>query len=221
MTSFPKIYMVEDDKTIQELLKKHLAHSYQVTCVSNFRDIKNEVLALDPDLILMDITLPFYNGFYWTTEIRKHLKVPIIFISSSTDEMDTVMSLNMGGDDFITKPFSLTILDAKIAAFLRRSKEFSSDHLEFENYSLHFDGTFTNGKEKLQLSPTEHKLFALLLKRREKIVTKEELLMTLWDSDQYIDHNTLNVNMARLRKKLVEIGFESIHTVRGVGYIIK
>ncbi|WP_283687991.1 response regulator, partial [Streptococcus dysgalactiae] len=122
MIKHDKIYIIEDDQAILTLLHNHLSQTYDVKTVSNFRDIKQEVLAYQPDLILMDITLPFFNGFYWTTEIRKQSMVPIIFISSSNDETDTIMALHMGGDDFISKPFSLTILDAKIAAFLRRSQ---------------------------------------------------------------------------------------------------
>lgn len=133
-----KIYLVEDDPTILSLLKSHLEKDYQVAAVSNFRDIKNEILDFEPDLILMDITLPFFNGFYWTSEIRKQSTVPIIFISSSNDEMDAVMALNMGGDDYITKPFSLTILDAKIAAFLRRATQFATDSLSHQELSVTF-----------------------------------------------------------------------------------
>lgn len=169
MTKHDKIYIIEDDETILTLLHNHLSQSYDVKTVTNFRDIKQEVLAYQPDLILMDITLPFFNGFYWTTEIRKHLTIPIIFISSSNDEMDTVMALNMGGDDFVSKPFSLTIL----------------------------------------------------MTRHQEIVSKEEILERLWENDNFIDHNTLNVNMTRLRKKIATIGFDRIHTIRGVGYLVK
>lgn len=112
-----KIYIIEDDETIVKLLNHHLSQTYEVFSVQNFRAIKQEVEEIQPDLILIDITLPYFNGFYWTTEIRKTMTLPIIFISSSDDEMDTVMALNMGGDDFVSKPFSLTILDAKISAF--------------------------------------------------------------------------------------------------------
>ena len=118
-----RIFIIEDDQTIVHLLKNSLQTTYTVGSVQNFRDVKRETETFQPDLILMDITLPYYNGFYWTTEIRKSLSVPIIFISSSSDEMDMVMALNMGGDDFISKPFSLTVVEAKIAAFLRRARQ--------------------------------------------------------------------------------------------------
>ncbi|MGT2721279.1 response regulator transcription factor [Streptococcus porcinus] len=221
MKNLAKIYIVEDDTTIVSLLTSHLQKDYQVLSVSNFRDIKEEILSYKPDLILMDITLPFFNGFYWTTEIRKHLTTPIIFISSSNDEMDAVMALNMGGDDYITKPFSLTILDAKITAFLRRVNQFATDSLSYKGYQLHFDGSLTKNDWKIFLSPTEHKILSLLLTNQETIVSKEKLLKALWESDQFIDQNTLNVNMTRLRKKLTDIDFNYIHTVRGVGYLLQ
>ncbi len=216
-----KIYIVEDDKVILTTITDYLKQEYDVQPVLNYRDIKSEVIAFQPDLILMDITLPFYNGFYWTTEIRKHLKIPIIFISSSSDEMDAVMALDMGGDDFINKPFSLRILDAKIAAFLRRSHEFTQNSVQYKDYVLNFDGTLKNGNHEISLSPTEHKLLALLFSKQGQIVTKEDLLANLWENDQFIDQNTLNVNMTRLRKKLLEIDFDYIHTVRGIGYLLK
>ena len=176
MTKHDKIYIIEDDTTILSLLDNHLSQAYHVRTVTNFRDIKQEVLTYQPDLILMDITLPFFNGFYWTTEIRKQSTVPIIFISSSNDEMDTVMALNMGGDDFVSKPFSLTILDAKIAAFLRRSQQFTSDDISLDQFKLHFDGTLSNGEDTVTLSPTEHKMLTILMTRNQEIVSKEEIL---------------------------------------------
>lgn len=174
-----KIYIVEDDAAILTPLKEHLSQNYQVLTVSNFRDIKQEVIDYKPDIILMDITLPFFNGFYWTTEIRKTSTVPIVFISSSNDEMDTVMALNMGGDDFISKPFSLTILDAKIAAFLRRSQQFSSDDVTIDQFKLHFDGTLSNGTDSIHLSPTEHKILTILFTHPQQIVSKEDILARL------------------------------------------
>ena len=146
-----KIFIIEDDQTIVDLLTNHLRQSYTVYRVNNFRDIRNEVETIKPDLILMDITLPYFNGFYWTTEIRKTSTVPILFISSSNDEMDTVMALDMGGDDFISKPFSLTILDAKIAAFLRRSQQFITDDFQLDEFTLNRDGVLSNGHTKFQV----------------------------------------------------------------------
>ncbi|HGI3960284.1 TPA: winged helix-turn-helix domain-containing protein [Streptococcus agalactiae] len=216
-----KIYIVEDDMTIVSLLKDHLSASYHVSSVSNFRDVKQEIIAFQPDLILMDITLPYFNGFYWTAELRKFLTIPIIFISSSNDEMDMVMALNMGGDDFISKPFSLAVLDAKITAILRRSQQFIQQELTFGGFTLTREGLLSSQDKEVILSPTENKILSILLMHPKQVVSKESLLEKLWENDSFIDQNTLNVNMTRLRKKIVPIGFDYIHTVRGVGYLLQ
>jgi DNA-binding response OmpR family regulator len=216
-----KIFIIEDDQTIVDLLTNHLRQSYTVYRVNNFRDIRNEVETIKPDLILMDITLPYFNGFYWTTEIRKTSTVPILFISSSNDEMDTVMALDMGGDDFISKPFSLTILDAKIAAFLRRSQQFTTDDFQLDEFTLNRDGVLSNGHEQVTLSPTENKILTILFTHQDQVVSKEELLEKLWEDENFIDQNTLSVNITRLRKKIIPLGFDRVHTVRGVGYLLK
>lgn len=216
-----KIYIVEDDMTIVSLLKDHLSASYHVSSVSNFRDVKQEIIAFQPDLILMDITLPYFNGFYWTAELRKFLTIPIIFISSSNDEMDMVMALNMGGDDFISKPFSLAVLDAKLTAILRRSQQFIQQELTFGGFTLAREGLLSSQDKEVILSPTENKILSILLMHPKQVVSKESLLEKLWENDSFIDQNTLNVNMTRLRKKIVPIGFDYIHTVRGVGYLLQ
>lgn len=216
-----KIYIVEDDMTIVSLLKGHLSASYHVSSVSNFRDVKQEIIAFQPDLILMDITIPYFNGFYWTAELRKFLTIPIIFISSSNDEMDMVMALNMGGDDFISKPFSLAVLDAKLTAILRRSQQFIQQELTFGGFTLTREGLLSSQDKEVILSPTENKILSILLMHPKQVVSKESLLEKLWENDSFIDQNTLNVNMTRLRKKIVPIGFDYIHTVRGVGYLLQ
>lgn len=216
-----KIYIVEDDMTIVSLLKDHLSASYHVSSVSNFRDVKQEIIAFQPDLILMDIMLPYFNGFYWTAELRKFLTIPIIFISSSNDEMDMVMALNMGGDDFISKPFSLAVLDAKLTAILRRSQQFIQQELTFGGFTLTREGLLSSQDKEVILSPTENKILSILLMHPKQVVSKESLLEKLWENDSFIDQNTLNVNMTRLRKKIVPIGFDYIHTVRGVGYLLQ
>ncbi|HEO5173931.1 TPA: response regulator transcription factor [Streptococcus agalactiae] len=216
-----KIYIVEDDMTIVSLLKDHLSASYHVSSVSNFRDVKQEIIAFQSDLILMDITLPYFNGFYWTAELRKFLTIPIIFISSSNDEMDMVMALNMGGDDFISKPFSLAVLDAKLTAILRRSQQFIQQELTFGGFTLTREGLLSSQDKEVILSPTENKILSILLMHPKQVVSKESLLEKLWENDSFIDQNTLNVNMTRLRKKIVPIGFDYIHTVRGVGYLLQ
>lgn len=221
MTKQTKLYIIEDDMTIVSLLKKHFEQQYQVYSVANFRDIKQEVETIQPDLILMDITLPFFNGFYWTSKIRKDMTVPIIFISSSNDDMDAVMALNMGGDDFISKPFSLSVMEAKISAFLRRSKLFSKDEMSFNGYVLETDGqVISPNQEAVHLSPTEFKILRILMTYSGQVIAKEDFLEKLWQDDSFIDHNTLSVNMTRLRKKLKTIGFDNIHTARGVGYFL-
>ncbi|WP_277294267.1 DNA-binding response regulator [Streptococcus hyointestinalis] len=217
-----RIFIIEDDQTIVHLLKNSLQTTYTVGSVQNFRDVKRETEVFQPDLILMDITLSYYNGFYWTTEIRKSLSVPIIFISSSSDEMDMVMALNMGGDDFISKPFSLTVLEAKIAAFLRRARQTATPEHHLDGYQLNQDGIFTSPThQQVTLTPNEYKILRFLFEHVNQVVTKEELLESLWEDESFIDQNTLNVNMTRLRKKLTPLGFNRIHTVRGVGYLLK
>lgn len=219
-----KVYIVEDDTTIVSLLKNHLGQQYHVKSVDNFRAILQEIAEFKPDLVLMDITLPYFNGFYWTTEIRKQmLTMPIIFISSADEEMNAVMAMNMGGDDFLSKPFSLPILDAKIAAFLRRANEFTKQSHQIGDFELTLDGVFSNTEmqQKIQLTPTETKILSLLIDYKGEVVTKEALLNKLWEGEEFIDQNTLSVNMTRLRKKLLALNFDKIHTVRGVGYLIK
>lgn len=216
------IYIVEDDETIIQLLKQYLGKTYQVHSVDNFRSVCQEIEELQPDLILMDISLPYYNGFYWTTEIRKRWTMPILFLSSSDDEMNAVMAMNMGGDDFISKPFSLSILDAKIAAFLRREQQFHHQtELRIDDFQLYLDGRFATSSQEVHLSPTETKILAILLQRKGQVVHKKELLEELWEKETFIDQNTLHVNLTRLRRKTAEIGFQSIHTIRGVGYLIQ
>ncbi|MFC3931451.1 response regulator transcription factor [Streptococcus dentapri] len=218
-----RVFIVEDDPTIVSLLTNHLSSYYQVAHVNNFRDVCREAEEFQPDLILMDITLPYFNGFYWTTEIRKTMTVPIIFISSSDDEMDTIMALNMGGDDFISKPFSLPVLDAKLLAFLRRANQFTSDNFHLGEFILSREGVFSNtdSQQQVTLSPTENKILAILLSHQNQMVSKKELLEKLWDDESFIDQNTLSVNMTRLRKKIIPLGFDRIHTVRGAGYLLK
>ena len=149
------------------------------------------------------------------------MTLPIIFISSSDDEMDMVMALNMGGDDFISKPFSLPLLDAKIQAFLRRAQLFTSDDFHLGDFTLSREGVLSNGSGQVSLSPTENKILIILLSHQNQVVSKEELLEKLWENENFIDQNTLSVNMTRLRKKVSPLGFEHIHTVRGVGYLLK
>ncbi|RYM05001.1 response regulator transcription factor [Sporolactobacillus sp. THM7-7] len=213
-----KVFIVEDDAAIVKQLKTALTE-HAVISVQNFRSVRQEIEEAAPDLILMDITLPYFNGFYWTTEIRKNATTPIIFLSSADDEMNQVMAMNMGADDYVTKPFSVELLKAKINALLRRTYNFSSAQLAFNGFVL--EGTeLKKGADKVDLTPTEAKLLRTLFEHPGQTVTKDELLAKLWASDEYIDTNALQVNIARLRKKLKSIGFDYIGTVRGVGYVL-
>lgn len=218
-----KIYMVEDDPIIAKTVKNHLeSWDYEVTLVSDFSNVAAEVKACNPHLILMDIKLPACNGYYWCQEIRKDSKVPIIFLSSASDNMNIVMAVNMGGDDFVAKPFDLDVLTVKIQAMLRRSYDFSdtNDGLEYEGMVLSLgDATVTYNGNKTDLTRNELKILQTLLENKGKIVTRDMLMTKIWESDDYIDENTLSVNVNRLRKKLAEMGLNDlITTKKGMGY---
>ena len=215
-----KIFIVEDDTTIVKLLHDRLATEFKVQTTDNFRAVTSEINDHQPYLVLMDITLPYFNGFYWTTKIRKVSQVPIIFISSATDEMNAVMAMNMGADDFVSKPFSVDVLIAKMNALLRRTKVQVSN-LVFGRYTLDLTGKFSDGQSMITLTRTETVILKSLFEKVGIVVDKQTILKQLWESDAYIDANTLNVNMSRLRKKLLGLNFQAIHTVRGVGYVVK
>lgn len=197
---------------------------YQVKCAENFQNIMTDFTSFDPQLVLLDIMLPFYNGYYWCNEIRKISKVPIIFISSTSDNMNIVMAMNMGGDDFITKPFDLSVLIAKIQAILRRTYDFSGSVsvLEHKSAILNLnDMTLTFNGNKLELTKNEFRILQMLMENKNKTVSRNSLMLRLWESDIYVEENTLSVNINRLRKKLDSIGLkEFIRTKSGSGYII-
>lgn len=198
---------------------------YEVFAVADFNSVMEEFARVKPHLVLMDIRLPFHNGFYWCTEIRKVSKLPMIFVSSMNDNMNLVMAINMGGDDFITKPFDLNVLTVKIQAMLRRTYEFAGEShmLEHQGVWLNLsDGTLTYEEQILELSKNERKILQTLLENPGAIVTRENLMMALWESDVYVDENTLSVNVNRLRRKLETIGLtDFILTRKGIGYQIK
>ena len=216
-----KIFIVEDDAAIVNGIKLALKDEFLVRSVMNFRAVKQEILEFEADLVLMDIGLPFYSGFYWTTELRKVSQLPIIFISSSSDDMNQITAMNQGADDFVTKPFSLTILQAKIQALLRRSYAYAgAEKLEFEDFLLTENVVSAHGDE-IELTTSENKIFTLLFRANGQVVTKEAILQELWQTDEFIDFNTLNVKMTRLRKKLSDIGLDThIITKRGIGYVL-
>ena len=213
---------MEDDETIARLIKKHLEKwEYEVSTVQDFGNVLGEFAVCDPQLVLLDIRLPFYNGHYWCTQIRQVSKVPIIFLSSVSDNMNIVMAMNMGADDFIPKPFDLEVLTAKVQALLRRSYDFagSSSMLEHKGMLLNLsDATILYQEQKVELTKNELKILQTLIENKTQVVTRETLMTRLWESDMYVDENTLSVNVNRLRKKLTSIGLEdSILTKKGIG----
>lgn len=220
-----RIFLVEDDETIARLIKKHLEKwEYEVSTVQDFGNVLGEFAVCDPQLVLLDIRLPFYNGHHWCTQIRQVSKVPIIFLSSVSDNMNIVMAMNMGADDFIPKPFDLEVLTAKVQALLRRSYDFagSSSMLEHKGMLLNLsDATLLYQEQKVELTKNELKILQTLIENKTQVVTRETLMTRLWESDMYVDENTLSVNVNRLRKKLTSIGLEdSILTKKGIGYQI-
>lgn len=221
-----KILIVEDDLTIAETLVTHLAKwDYEARCVEDFKNVCREFIAFEPQLVLMDILLPFYNGFHWCSQIRALSKVPLIFISSAADNMNIVMAMNMGGDDFIEKPFDLNVLTAKIQALLRRTYSFQGqlNVLEYKGVILNLNSqTVTWQEEKLDLTKNDFRILKLLMENAGKIVRRERIMESLWESDEFIDDNTLTVNMTRLRKKLEGLGIANfITTKKGVGYLLE
>lgn len=218
-----KIFMVEDDEIIARSIREHLqAWNYDVCCVEDFSNVVAEFVRFDPQLVLMDITLLFFNGYHWCSEIRKISKVPVIFLSSAADNMNIVMAVNMGADDFIPKPFDLEVLTVKIQAMLRRSYDFAGtgSMLEHKGAILNLnETTLTYQEQKIELTKNEFRILEILMENKEKVVSRETLMTKLWESDNYVDENTLSVNVNRLRKKLEALGLEEfILTKKGIGY---
>ena len=221
------IMIIEDDKKMANLIKNQLErYGYETFLVKDFSNIKDEFLEYKPDLVLMDINLPFFDGFYWCSDIRTHSKVPIIFISARDSDMDQVMAIDNGGDDFITKPFSYYVLLAKIKGVLRRVygsyAENDTDFLKSGDLILYTNKNLLqfNGR-KTELSKNEYSLLLHLLKNINKIVSRDTLLEILWNDTDFIDDNTLSVNVTRLRKRLEEVGItNAIETKRGQGYML-
>ncbi|MFG6383865.1 MAG: response regulator transcription factor [Lachnospiraceae bacterium] len=220
-----KLLIVEDDAVIAKTIKKHMeGWGYEVVCVEDFKDVLQIFVTQKPQLVLMDISLPFYNGYHWCDEIRKVSKVPVIFISSASDNMNIVMAVNMGGDDFVAKPFDLNVLQAKIQAMLRRTYDFAGENNLIEHKGMIFDsgkGMITYEGVQVELTKNEMGILKMLLEQKGRIVTRDKLMERLWESDSFIDDNTLTVNVARLRKKLEEVGIEDmIKTRKGIGYAV-
>ncbi len=220
-----KILVVEDDKVIADSIQTYLnSWGYDTVCVHNFQEVMQEFMSTSPQLVLMDISLPFYNGYHWCEEIRKLSQVPIIFISSASDNMNIVMAISRGGDDFIAKPFDLEILAAKIQALMRRTysmgasaaiMEYAGVMLNLNDTTIHYLGN------SLELTKNEFRILQVLFEHAGKVVSRETIMTRLWESDSYIDDNTLTVNMTRIRRKLEGIGLKDfILTKKGMGYRI-
>ena len=217
------IMIVEDEKVIRDAVVSELEKwNYEVVAVEDFSQVYTQFLSVNPQLVILDITLPFFNGYYWCQEIRKVSQVPIMFLSSHDQPMDIVMSINMGADDYMTKPFEPSVLVAKIQGMMRRSYEFvqQKDWIEYKGATLQLASTKVsfNGEE-MDLSKNELIVLRVLFEKQGDIATREELMNQLWNSDLFVDDNTLSVTVARLRKKLAEIGLANlITTKKGIGY---
>lgn len=221
-----KILLVEDDRSIaQAVLTQLQTWGMEAQGVQDFRNVLGEFAAYDPHLILMDISLPFFNGYHWCQEIRRVPKVPIIFISSAADNLNIVMAMNMGGDDFIAKPFDLNVLMAKVQALLRRTYDFADSVpvLEHRGALLNTgEATLTYEGSSIPLSKNEYRILLTLMQHKGKVVSREKLMEALWATDSFVDENTLSVNVNRLRKKLDAAGLNDfIATQHGVGYLLK
>lgn len=221
-----RIFIVEDDLTIARTLADHLEKwDYEAKYAADFKNIIKEFIEFDPQLVILDIMLPLFNGFHWCQEIRKISRVPIIFLSSANDNMNIVMAMNMGGDEFIEKPFDLSVATAKVQAVLRRAYSFQGavEVIECKGMVLKLDDATVNfkGTEK-ELTKNEFRILKLLMEKAGQIVSRDEIIERLWESDEFIDDNTLTVNVTRLRRKLYSMGItDVIKTKKGIGYIIE
>lgn len=220
-----KILIVDDDRVIADTVKEQLVKwGYEARIVDDFNNVLKIFAEYGPHLVLMDIGLPFFNGYHWCAQIRNISKVPVIFMSSMSDNMNIVMAINMGGDDFVIKPFDMNVLIAKVQAMLRRTYSFaeSTNIIEHNGCILNMnDQTFIYNEEMVELTKNEYRILQCLLENIGKVVARDTIMMKLWESDDFIDDNTLTVNVARLRKKLENAGLKDyIKTKKGSGYII-
>ena len=220
-----RILIVEDDEIIAGLVKKHLeSWGYQVDLISDFSQVLAEFVRKDPQLVLLDLKLPFFNGFHWCEEIRKISQVPVIFLSSTADNMNMVMAMSRGADDFIAKPFDLEVLAAKVQAILRRTYSFGNTFnlMDYKGTVLNLgNGTLTVGEQKLELTKNELKILQILYEHRGQVVSRDAIMTRLWESDSFVDDNTLTVNVTRLRKKIEGAGLKGfILTKKGMGYMV-
>lgn len=221
-----RILIVEDDASMAKAMKTQIdSWGNQAETVKDFQNVISAFVSFDPHMVLMDIMLPFYNGYHWCSEIRKISNVPVVFISSASDNMNIVMAMNMGGDDFIPKPVDLTVMMAKIQAVLRRTYDMAGKIpvLEHRGAVLNLnDTTLLYDGEKIELTKNEFRILKTLLEQKGKVVSRDTLMTRLWQMDDYVEENTLTVNVTRLRKKLEQAGLcDFIKTKIGSGYIIE
>jgi len=216
--------IVEDDRTISSIIKEHLKKwGYDAAAASDFADILSMYASFEPHLVLMDINLPYYDGFYWCAKIRELSNVPIIFLSSRDSDGDKIRAITQGGDDYIEKPFSMDLLTAKISAMLRRAYSTADqtlDILQHRDLIVNVERLQVMSKGlETDLTRNECRILAVLIRNQGNVVTRSRLMQTLWDDESFVDDNTLTVNVNRLRRKLEEIGLEDcIRTVKGEGY---
>lgn len=220
-----RILIVEDDAGIASALAKQLEMwDLDVRCVTDFRTVLSDFSEYEPHLVLLDISLPFYNGYYWCQKIREVSKVPVIFISSAADNMNIVMAMNMGADDFIAKPFDISVLLAKVQAMLRRTYDFAAavPVLEHRGAMLNTgEGTLVYNGQTISLTRNEYRILFTLMRSKGRTVSREKLMEALWETDSFIDDNTLTVNINRLRRKLDAAGLSGFIATRvGTGYLI-
>lgn len=220
-----KVFIVEDDPSIANSVSLHLRKwGFETKTAEDFRDLLPPLLEYEPHLVIMDIGLPYYNGFYWCSKLRQHSDVPVVFLSSASDNMNILTAMNMGGDDFIAKPFDLSVLVAKLQAILRRAYnvvhqpgilEHRGAVLSLEDASLHYNG------DRVELTKNEFRIMLTCLENKGRVVSRDLLMKRLWETDSYVDENTLTVNVSRLRKKLENAGLNDFIVTRpGQGYII-
>ena len=221
-----KILIIEDDKSIDSILSDELNQwGYQTKSIEDFSAVFEIFENFEPNLVLMDISLPYYNGFYWTQRIRQKSNVPIVFISSHSESMDMVQAIQFGADDYITKPIDITVTIAKIQAILRRTYDYTldSDKLAYGELTLNLSSAKLEGEEfSLSLTRTELLILDILFNMKGQIAKREDIINHCWQGDDFIDDNTLAVNMTRLRKKLAGVGLdEFIQTKKGIGYYLQ
>lgn len=219
------ILIVEDDRLLGYELKNYLTKwGYHIDLIQDFSDVFNEYIQLEPDLVLMDINLPKFDGFYWCFKIREYSKVPMIFISSRTSDNDKIMAIAQGGDDFVEKPFNLSLLKAKIEAILRRTYQYKIDQKMFVKNNIYYDpasGNIYYKENKVELTKSENIVINTLLMQKGKVVSRNTLMDELWNTDEFISDNTLTVLISRLRTKFKDImDDEIIQTKKGQGYFI-